>query len=155
MINIFHTETAADIADAQRLFREYETWLGMDLCFQSFEEEVRDLPGRYAKPEGRLFLAAVDEKPAGCVALRKLEKDVCEMKRLFVRGEYRGRGIGEMMVEKLIQAARAVGYQKIRLDTHPPKMKKALRLYEARGFRIIPPYYDNPHGGVLFMELDL
>lgn len=155
MITIIQAETPGQIETARLLFREYEAWLGMDLCFQGFEEELRSLPGKYAAPGGRLLLAYEDEKPAGCIALRELEDGVCEMKRLFVRDEFRGSGLGLRLVEMVIAEARAEGYLKMRLDTFPPKMGKAVGLYESHGFREIAPYYDNPHSGVLFMELDL
>lgn len=148
-------ETEKDIDLARELFREYETWLGMSLCFQSFEEEVTGLPGKYAPPAGRLYLAYVNEEPAGSIALRKIEDGVCEMKRLYLRENARGHGFGNKLIEKLIAEAREIGYQKMRLDTYPPKMGKAVKLYESHGFRPIEPYYKNPHAGVLFMELDL
>jgi len=147
--------SAEDIEAAKALFREYETWFGMSLCFQGFEEELANLPGKYAPPDGRLYLAYVDEELAGCIALRKFEDDVCEMKRLFLRENARGYGLGKELIEKLIDEALAIGYAKMRLDTYPPKMGKAVKLYESHGFRPIEKYYDNPHEGVLFMELDL
>lgn len=155
MITIVQAESALQIEQARELFREYETWLGMDLCFQGFEEELRTLPGKYARPEGRLSLAYSDEQLAGCIAMRKLEDGICEMKRLFVRNEFRGQQIGIQLIEKLIDEARMENYSRMRLDTFPPKMEKAVSLYTSHGFRPIPPYYDNPHEGVLFMELDL
>lgn len=155
MITIEQAETLEEIETARQLFREYEAWLGMDLCFQGFEEEVRTLPGRYAKPEGRLMLASVDGRAIGCIAMRKLEDGVCEMKRLFLRSEARGLGLGVRLIEMLIDEARSAGYSKMRLDTYPPKMEKAVSLYESHGFRPIPAYYHNPHEGVLFMEKDL
>jgi len=124
----------------------------MDLCFQGFEEELRTLPGKYAMPDGRLLLAFADGRPAGCIAMRKLEDRICEMKRLYLRAEARGLGLGTMLVEKLIEDARTLGYQKMRLDTHPPKMGKAVSIYESHGFYPISPYYVNPHEGVLFLE---
>ena len=155
MLEIIQAETAEQIEQARGLFREYEAWFGMNLCFQNFDEEVANLPGRYAAPEGRLYLAFADEKLAGCIALRKLEEGICEMKRLFVRNDFRGQKIGIALIEKLIEEARAIGYEKMRLDTFPPKMGKAVGLYESYGFRAIPPYYDNPYGDTLFMELAL
>lgn len=155
MFTIRHAETAADILEARELFREYESWLGMDLCFQSFEEELAALPGKYSRPEGRLYLVDVDGLAAGCIALRKLEDEVCEMKRLFLRESARGKGVGNGLIEKLIADAKEIGYKRMRLDTYPPKMGKAVKLYESHAFRPIEPYYNNPHDGVLFMELDL
>ena len=155
MIEILHAEAPEQIEQARELFREYEKWLGLDLCFQGFEAELAGLPGKYAKPDGRLFLAHVDKAAAGCIALRKLEEDICEMKRLYVRDKFRGLGLGKILVEKLIEEARFAGYKKIRLDTLPDKMAKAVKLYESHGFRPIPPYYPNPYGDTLFMELNL
>jgi putative acetyltransferase len=155
MTTIIQAETADQIETARLLFREYEAWLGLDLCFQGFEEELRNLPGKYAMPEGRLYLAYIGEKPAGCIALRKLEDGICEMKRLFVRDEFRGHKLGLALIEKVIGDAREIGYSKMRLDTYPLKMGKAVGLYESHGFRTIAPYYANPDMGVLFMELDL
>lgn len=154
-MEIIRAETPEAIEQARSLFREYEAWLGISLCFQNFEEEVANLPGRYAAPDGRLFLAFVDENPAGCIALRKLEEGICEMKRLFVREDFRGRKIGIILIEKLIEEAKAIGYQKMRLDTYPAKMANAVKLYESHGFREIPPYYDNPHGEILYLEKEL
>jgi GNAT superfamily N-acetyltransferase len=155
MIKIVQAETASQIKDARLLFREYETWLGLDLCFQGFEAEVLGLPGKYAKPDGRLYLAYDDAKLAGCIALRKIGNGICEMKRLFVRDEFRGQKVGVQLIERLIADARSIGYQKMRLDTYPPKMAKAVSLYESHGFCPIEPYYDNPYEGVIFMELIL
>jgi GNAT superfamily N-acetyltransferase len=154
-IEIIQAETPAEIEQARVLFREYETWLGMSLCFQNFEEEVAALPGKYAAPDGRLLLVSVDENLAGCVALRKLEDGVCEMKRLFVRERFRGRKIGVILIEKLLEEAKSIGYRKMWLDTYPRKMAKAARLYESHGFREIPPYYHNPDGEVLYLEKEL
>ncbi len=152
---IIHAETSEQLEQARTLFREYESWLGLKLCFQNFDEEVENLPGNYAKPDGRLLLAFADENLAGCVALRNLEDGICEMKRLFVRENFRGRKIGNALIEKLIEEARLIGYEKIRLDTYLPKMPKAFALYESHGFREIAPYYHNPYGETLFMEMTL
>ena len=143
------------IDDARSLFREYEAWLGMSLCFQSFEEEVVGLPGKYASPGGRLYVAYLNGEPVGCIALREIGPGVCEMKRLFLCESARGRGIGVRLIEQVIADAKEIGYIKMRLDTYPPKMGKAVSLYEAHGFHVIPPYYHNPHEGVLFMEKTL
>lgn len=155
MTKILHAETETEIDAARELFREYESWLGLDLCFQGFEAELATLPGKYAQPDGRLLLAYTDDKLAGCIALRKLEDGVCEMKRLFVRDEFRGQKIGIALIERVINDAREIGYAKMRLDTSTLKMKKAISLYESYGFTRIAPYYENPHPGVLFMELIL
>lgn len=155
MLSIIQAKTDVHIAEARDLFREYESSMELDLCFQGFEEELRDLPGKYAMPDGRLLLAYQDERVAGCVVLRKLNDGVCEMKRLFVRDEFRGQKIGISLIERLIAEAREIGYEKMRLDTHPPKMGKAVRLYESLGFSPISPYYNNPNDNVLFMELAL
>jgi len=152
---IIQAETPAQIADARRLFREYEAWLDVDLCFQSFEEELKNLPGKYAAPTGRLFLAFADEKIAGCIALRKIDDETCEMKRLFVREEFRGADLGRRLIERLIKEAREIGYRKMRLDTLPEKMPKAVALYKKFGFQPIVAYYDNPHKETLFMEKNL
>jgi putative acetyltransferase len=155
MMKIYQASTDEEIENARELFREYEAWLGMDLCFQGFEEELKTLPGKYAEPEGRLLLAGADGRLAGCIAMRELEDGICEMKRLFVREGFRGLRIGNSLIERLIDEARSSGYAKMRLDTFPAKMGKAVKMYESHGFREIGPYYSNPHEGVLFMELDL
>jgi len=155
MLEIIQAATDGQIEAARELFREYEAWLCLDLCFQGFEAELADLPGKYAMPDGRLFLAYADESLAGCIALRKLEDSVCEMKRLFVRDGFRGERIGVRLIERLIADAKGIGYSKMRLDTYPAKMGKAVKLYESHGFRPIEPYYDNPYDGVIFMELSL
>lgn len=155
MKEIVAVTTNEQIETTRQLFREYETWLDMDLCFQSFEEEMQGLPGKYAPPDGRLYLGLIDGGPVGCIALRKIGDSICEMKRLFLRDAARGHGLGKTLIEKIIADAREIGYAKMRLDTYPPKMGKAVSLYESHGFRKIEPYYDNPHEGVLYMELDL
>lgn len=152
---MIQAETDEQLNSARELFREYEAWLGLDLCFQGFDAELATLPGKYAMPGGRLYLAYSDDKLAGCIALRKLGDGICEMKRLFVRDGFRGRQIGVNLIERLINEAGEMGYKQMRLDTHPPKMGKAVSLYESHGFLPIPPYYDNPHSDVLFMELSL
>lgn len=155
MIEIIQAEKPDLIKQAQALFREYEAWFGLNLCFQDFDGEVAGLPGKYAAPDGRLFIAFAAGKPAGCIALRKLEDGICEMKRLFVKEDFRGQKIGIQLIEKIIEEAREIGYEKMRLDTFPPKMGKAVSLYEVYGFREIPAYYHNPYGDTLYMELDL
>ena len=155
MMNIIEAKTDAEIDAADRIFREYESWLGLDLCFQGFEEELAGLPGKYSSPDGRLFLAYSEEDLAGCAALRKIDPGVCEMKRLFVRDQFRRFGIGRLLIDRLLTAARDIGYRAMRLDTYPAKMGKAVGLYRQYGFIEIPAYYHNPYEGVLFMELQL
>ena len=155
MIEILQAETAEQIEETRKLFREYEKWLGLNLCFQGFEEELKTLPAKYATPDGRLFLALVNGKTAGCIALRNLEQGICEMKRLYVRSEFRGLGLGKILIEKLIDEARVHGYEKMRLDTLPDQMAKAVKLYKSHGFVEISPYYENPYKETLFLELNL
>ncbi len=152
---IVTSETPENVELTRVIFREYEAWLGLDLCFQGFEAELAGLPGKYSPPAGRLILAFVDDELAGSVALRPLDERTCEMKRLFVRPEFQGIGLGSRLIDSVITAAKEIGYERLRLDTFPPKMGKAVGLYEARGFREIEPYYDNPNVETLFMELDL
>lgn len=143
------------IEHARQLFREYSAWLEIDLCFQNFENELAELPGDYAPPDGRLLLAFYNAQLAGCVALRRKDEDVCEMKRLFVRDAFRGKGIGRNLIETIIREAKEIGYERMRLDTLPPKMNDAIALYRSFGFKEIEPYYNNPVPGAKFMELDL
>lgn len=144
-----------EIQDARQLFEEYAAGLGFSLCFQNFDSELAALPGKYSPPTGRLLLAYADEKLAGCIALRSLESKICEMKRLFARPAFRGTGLGKFLIESMIDEARSIGYQRMRLDTLPGKMDAAISLYRTLGFREIEPYYDNPVEGALFMELTL
>ncbi len=155
MIEIIQAKTPDHIEQTRTLFREYEDWFGLKLCFQNFDEEVAGLPGKYTPPDGRLFLAFSDKKLAGCIALRNLQEEICEMKRLFVREDFRGLGIGNSLIEKLIAGAKEIGYEKMRLDTFPSKMAKAVELYHAYGFYEIAPYYQNPYGETFFMELEI
>jgi len=143
-----------DLADVRRLFEEYADSLGFDLGFQGFERELHDLPGEYAAPRGRLLVARVGTAAVGCVGVRPLAPDVCEMKRLYVRSGHRGTGAGRALAEAAIAAGRALGYARMRLDT-VPSMRAARALYAALGFREIPPYRHNPIAGTAFMELDL
>ncbi len=141
------------IAQARELFLEYAQSLGFSLCFQNFDKELAGLPGGYAPPGGRLLLAEYEGQLAGCIALHKLEDAVSEMKRLYLRPEFRGKGFGRVLASRIITEARQIGYQRMRLDTVEPVMKDAVAMYRKLGFREIPPYCANPIAGALYMEL--
>ncbi len=152
--SIRQATSPADVETARALFVEYQKSLGISLCFQSFDAEVASLPGAYAAPEGRLLLAFVGDEPAGCIALRKLENGICEMKRLWVRPAFRGMRLGRRLAEAVLSEARTAGYRAIRLDTLP-SMREAQALYVSLGFVDIPPYNDHPIEGTRFMEARL
>ena len=154
-MKLIQAGSAEEIASARKLFKEYAAGLGIDLCFQSFEKELAELPGGYAPPAGRLLVALDEDQNAGCVALRKIVDGVCEMKRLYVRPEFRGIGLGHTLAEAIILAAREIGYQHMKLDTLPGVMDRAIAMYRSFGFKEIGPYYSNPVEGALFMELEL
>lgn len=143
-----------DIALARTLFTEYGRSLNFSLCFQDFDRELAELPGDYASPDGRLILVYHRQTPVGCVALRKIDPQVCEMKRLYVRPEFRGEGFGRALAETALEEAKKIGYRFMRLDT-VPEMKEAISLYESIGFKKIPPYRDNPVPGAIYLEIDL
>jgi GNAT superfamily N-acetyltransferase len=143
-----------DLEAVRALFREYEDWIGVDLSFQRFAEELAGLPGDYAEPGGVLLLASVAADPAGCIAVRRWDAAACEMKRLFVRERQRGLGLGEELARAAIEWSRRAGYARMLLDTLPA-MAAAQRLYDRLGFREIPPYRFNPVAGARFLELEL
>lgn len=155
MLTIKQVETPREVESTRQLFEEYVTWLGVNLCFQNYDKEVAELPGEYVPPTGRLYLATEDDNVAGCIALRKLDDDVCEMKRLYVRPEYRSKRLGRTLVDRIIKDARTSGYNRMRLDTLPGKMDQAIAMYRSLGFTEIPPYYNNPYDTAMFMELEL
>lgn len=150
--NIIDASGADSIQTARSLFLEYERAIGVDLSFQGFAEELATLPGAYARPRGRLFLALEDERPLGCAALRPLDSETAEMKRLYVRANTRGRGLGRLLASMVIAAAREIGYRRIRLDTLPT-MPEAIAMYRSLGFTEIPAYTTNPIAGSLYFEL--
>lgn len=153
-VSITEVSGGKELGTVRRLFEEYAAGLGIDLCFQGFDEELAALPGGYARPDGRLLLANVADEVAGCAALRRLEPDVCEMKRLYVRPGFRGMGVGRRLTQMIIAEACAAGYRRMRLDTLP-SMIRALALYRQLGFREIPPYRNNPVEGAVYLELQL
>lgn len=155
MIHSIATPDDPALEQVRALFCEYAASLDFNLCFQSFEQELASLPGKYAPPSGRLYLALIDGAPAGCAALRALPDGTGELKRLYIRPAYRGQGLGRLLSERIIAEARAIGYPALRLDTIETQMPQATALYRALGFTPIAPYYENPVPGALFMELKL
>lgn len=153
-MRIIYAATEQQISRCRQLFLDYSSSLSFSLCFQNFEKELASLPGEYAPPFGVLLLAELDSKLVGCAGLRKIDDNTCEMKRLYIEPDYRGRGIGKLLVESLIHKARETGYIKMRLDTINT-MNEAVSLYRSFGFTETEPYRYNPIEGVLFMEMDL
>jgi putative acetyltransferase len=155
VLTLAQAESPQQIAQARELFLEYVQSLGFSLCFQNFDKELAELPGDYAPPEGRLLLAEYEDQLAGCVALHKLDPAICEMKRLYLRPQFRGKGLGRALAGRIIAEARQIGYRHMRLDTVEPVMKDAVAIYRTLGFREIAPYCSNPIAGALYMELEL
>jgi putative acetyltransferase len=164
-ISFTQVESPQQISLARELFIEYARSLGFSLCFQNFDEELSGLPGDYAPPEGCLLLAEYENQFVGCVALHKLAFggrsevghgfEFCEMKRLYLRPQFRGKGLGLVLADRIIAEARKIGYRRMRLDTVEPVMKDAVAMYRRLGFREIAPYCENPMAGTLYMELEL
>ena len=151
---IIAARNAEQFEQAGLLFREYAEWLNVDLCFQNFNEELTNLETIYSAPDGSLLLAFYDKQIAGCVAVRKLETYVCEMKRLYVKPQFQGCGIGKDLIAAIIGEARKLGYERMRLDTLPV-MRRAQKLYQSFGFEKIQAYRYNPDPNTVFMELNL
>jgi GNAT superfamily N-acetyltransferase len=152
---IIEAESRAEVENVRRLFIEYAAALGFSLCFQNFDQELEGLPGAYKRPDGRLLLALVDGIDVGCVALRRINPEICEMKRLYVRPASRAAGVGRRLAEAAITHARDIGYARMRLDTIEPLMPQAVALYRTLGFREIAAYTTNPLAGALYLELEL
>lgn len=159
MTVVLRTLSATDgeaLEQVRQYFRNYAGWLGVDLSYQNFDQEMASLPGAYSAPEGRLYFAEVDGRPAGCVGVRALSgsEGVCEMKRLYVTPEERGHGVGAALALAAIKAAKEIGYRKLMLDT-VPNMRMAVKLYRELGFTEAPAYYQTPVEGTMFLALDL
>src|SRR5579863_9594666 len=148
--SIFQVESPVQIVQARELFLEYAQSLGFSLCFQNFDRELAGLPGDYAPPKGRLLLAEYNNELAGCVALHALEPGICEMKRLYLRPQFRGKGLGRVLADHIVAEARRIGYRSMRLDTVEPVMKDAVAMYRKLGFKEIAPYCSNPIAGALY-----
>ena len=167
-ISIVPADNDVRIEAVRELFREYAASLSFNLCFQNFEQELANLPGEYAPWPGVLLLGLVDDSAAGCIAMHRLEgdmagehgelfdgSDVCEMKRLYVRPQYRGCGLGAVLVQCVLECAASIGYRRMRLDTVPSEMGRAVEMYRKLGFVEIPPYRANPQPGAKYMELNV
>ncbi len=158
LIQLTTPQSAEDLDALRTIFKEYAQGLGVDLCFQQFDQELAGLPGDYAPPRGALLMALVDGALAGCCALRPLDSsdypNAAEMKRLYVRKAFRGFGLGRQLAEAVLDAARQAGYASVLLDTLDD-MEAARALYEDLGFEAIPPYYHNPIPGAHYLKVDL
>jgi len=153
-LRILGDDDHAEIEHVRQFFRNYAGWLGVDLGYQNFAEEMASLPGAYSPPTGRLFFAELDGRPAGCIGIRAATEGVCEMKRLYVEPESRGSGVGRELALAAIKAAKSLGYRKVMLDTLPA-MRIAVKLYRELGFKEAPAYYPTPIEGTMFLALDL
>ncbi len=153
-MEIIHTQTAEHLLAVRGLFMEYANELGFDLGFQQFDEEIEQLPGRYAPPQGRLLLLSENGEGVGCVAMRMLADGACEMKRLYLRPHFRGRGIGRSLAQAIIHEARNLGYRTMRLDTLA-RLLEAMALYRSLGFTEIAAYTHNPIPDAVYLELNL
>jgi carbonic anhydrase len=154
MLTLREPSSFADLAVVRLLFEEYRTWLGIDLGFQGFDEELTSLPGSYGRPRGRLWLAMMGGEAAGCAAIRPFGESDCEMKRLYVRPVHRGKGVGKKLAETAVEVAKQLGYRRMLLDTLA-SMTDATRLYRSLGFAETEPYTYNPLPDVLYFALTL
>jgi putative acetyltransferase len=154
-LQFVQVQSESQIEQVRQLFLEYARSLGFSLCFQNFDQELANLPGDYSPPHGRLLLAEFEGELAGCVALHKLENEICEMKRLYLRPQFRGKGLGRALATRIIAEARDLGYSRLRLDTVESAMQDAVAMYLKLGFRKIDPYCENPMPSALYMELVL
>jgi ribosomal protein S18 acetylase RimI-like enzyme len=154
MITLEEVTTSGQLAIVRELLVEYAHSLNVSLCFENLDKELAELPGPYAPPSGRLLLAVEGERVAGCGALKKVDEQISEMKRLFLRPEFRGKGVGRAMTLRLLDEARSIGYKSLRLDTLP-SMKEAIALYRSLGFQEISPFRPLPAPGTLFMTITL
>ena len=156
MCLIIETTTSEHIEQVRNLFAEYRAQLPVEYCFRTFDAEIAGLPGAYSPSKGKLLLATVVGQPVGCVGLRPFPLDAtCEMKRLYVRPGFRGGKVGRKLVERLLDAARLLGYRSMRLDSHPPTMQAAIQMYRKFGFREVSPDPLEPTEGLIYMELAL
>ncbi len=154
MTEYVQAKTTEQFEDARKLFMEYAETLDCSPCLQSIEKELERLPNEYGPPDGRLLLAVHKGKAAGCVAFRKIGDGLCEMRRMYLRPEFRGRKIGKGLAAALLDEARNAGYSRIRLYTLP-SMKEAIMLYHSLGFKDIAPYGEHSIPEAFYMELKL
>ena len=154
MVKLFVARCPGDYETGRQLFLDYQKWLGVDLTFQGFDEELERLPQMYCSPDGCLILGRDEGAALACVGVRRVTDDTCEMKRLFVSESARGQGLGRQLAQEAVRAAQRLGYSRMVLDTLA-SMTAAHRLYESMGFKEIEPYYETPVPGTRFMELDL
>jgi len=154
VVQVREARTGGMISSARKLIEEYSASLGIDLSFENFEQEIAEFPAHYTRPEGRVLVAVERGEAVGVVCLRRLSARVCELKRMYVKPKFRGRGIGRLLATRAIREAREIGYARVRLDTLS-KLKEAVSLYGSLGFKEIGPYRVNPNKGVVFLELNL
>lgn len=153
-VMIIQADTKEQYEIVGGLFEEYASSLGLDLAFQNFEAELKNLPGAYSAPDGCILLVKINGDFAGCVALRRFDNDACEMKRMYVKPKFQGNGIGKLLAETIVEKAKEKGYGKMRLDT-VSSMEKAIKLYQTLGFKEIAPYRYNPSQDAKYFELNL